>query len=191
MFLTLAAVVVLLTLEDLKAVSLRYQEPAVDEVQLVNSIAAGMRAGASLRTALAAAAASHASLSLVPGLARSGAPLSQIVPLLHVLPSNGKRLAAALQVLAVTGGQSVEVLTRLGTRAAETEHLVRERRALTAQTRLSAAVVGAMPLLWMVFGGTGRIRTLVAAGGAGPAIAVVGIVMQVGGGLAVWRLARA
>lgn len=190
MFVTLAVVVVLLNIDDLRAVPIRRRQPAVDEVQLVHSIGSGLRAGASLRSALASAVTAVPSLARVPGLALSGAPLSQISPLFRALPSNGRRLAAALEVLAVTGGRSLAVLARLETRAAESAALARERRALTAQTRLSAMVVVAIPLLWIVFGGAAHISTLLGAGGAGPAVAVVGVAMQITGGVAVWRLAR-
>jgi Flp pilus assembly protein TadB len=165
----------------------------VDEVQFLMSIQSELRAGASLRWALATAAgsASDPALDTVRRLALAGVPLVELAPKLDRLPVNGPRLAAALQVASVAGGRSAQVFARLAERAVEEASLIRERRALTVQARMSAVVVGGLPLLWVLLGGMDRVRTLTAAGGVGVAVAAAGIGMELAGGFLVWRLARA
>jgi Flp pilus assembly protein TadB len=172
-------------------VRLRQRRRPVDEVQLLTAIHTELRAGASLRQALASATGSIDGLQSVRGLALSGAPLEDIAANVSHLPTNGSRLASALQVAAQAGGRSADVFARLADRAVEEAALAREKQALTTQVRMSAAVVGGLPLVWFLLGGVGRLSTLAAAGGAGLAIAVAGAAMEIGGVLLVWRLAMA
>lgn len=152
--------------------------------ELLAAIAAELRAGSSLRHALATAADGHAELSRAGYLAQAGAPMSRVVDAIGSDP----RLRAAIVVAAESGGRAALVFSRLADRvAAETEE-ARQRRVLTAQARLSAAVVAALPLVWLIVGGVGRIRTLVAAGAG--AIAGVGLLLESIGLALVWRLAR-
>lgn len=170
---------------------LRQRRRPVDEVQLLAAIHAELRAGASLRQALASATGSFDGVQSVRGFALSGVPLEDIAANLSHLPTNGTRLASALHVAALAGGRSADVFARLADRAVEEAALTREKQALTTQVRMSAAVVGGLPLVWLILGGVGRLSTLVAAGGVGLAIAVAGLAMEIGGVLLVWRLAMA
>ncbi len=192
MFMSAVLAVGILAWDDIHSVRVRRRGPAIDEVQFLNSIHAELRAGASLRWALATAAAGERdpAVHAVRRLALSGAPFPEIAPRLGRLPVNGRRLAASLQVAATAGGRSADVFARLTQRAVEEANLVREKRALSAQARMSAAVVGGLPVLWMLFGGADRVHTLAGAGGLGTTVAVVGVGMELIGGLFVWRLAK-
>ena len=193
MFVIAVVVIGILAWDEIHSVRIRRRAPAVDEVRFLNSIHAELRGGASLRWALASAAAAEADpeVHAVQRLALAGVPLVEIAPRLYRLSVNGQRLTAALQVAAIAGGRSADIFARLAERAAEEADLAREKRALTAQARMSAAVVGGLPLLWMIFGGLDRLRTLTDAGGLGTAVAIAGLGMELGGGLLVWRLATA
>lgn len=182
----------ILAWDDIRSLRLPRRSAGIDEVQFLNSIHAELRAGASLRWALATAAGSvdDAEVRAVQRLALAGAPLTELAPLLRRLPINGRRLTAALQVAAVAGGRSADVFSRLAGRAAEEADLARERQSLTTQVRLSAAVVGGLPLLWLVLGGIDRVTALAGAGGIGTAVAFIGLAMELSGGLLVWRSAR-
>ena len=78
------------------------------------------------------------------------------------LPVNGRLAAAAFRLAAVTGGRVAALFHTLAARAAEVGRLNRERRALTAQARASAWVVGGVPLALLAAaggrpGGSGRL----------------------------------
>jgi Flp pilus assembly protein TadB len=107
------------------------------------------------------------------------------------MPINGHRAAAALRIAGVAGGRSADVFARLADRAAEEEDLRRERRALTTQVRLSAVIVGGLPLVSLLAGGAGRVLDLVDSGRGGAAVAGVGLTAQAVGSLVVWRMAAA
>lgn len=160
-----------------------------DEVALLNGLAAELRAGASLRMALVAGAERAPRLDLTSAVraAAAGRPMSDVAALLaDALPGNGRFVAAALRLTAASGGSAAAVFEQLALRAAEAGELSRERRALTAQARLSALVVGGAPiavqLLLLV---TGRAHALLAFGPVGHAIAVVGIGLELAGFAAV------
>ncbi len=193
MLLTAAGVAAVLLWDDLRGMWPRQRTTRLDEVQFLSSIHAELRAGASLRWALATAAdgVDDSTVGEVARLALAGVPLAAIAPHLGGFPQNGRRLAAALQVAAIAGGRSADVFARLAQRGAEENALARERRVLTAQARLSAMVVGGLPVLWLVFGGARRIAALAEAGGVGLLVAVAGLSMELVGGFLVWRLATA
>ena len=73
----------------------------------------------------------------------------------------------------------------------EVEDVNRQRRVLTAQARLSALIVGGLPLIWLPFGGWSRLHGLVESGSGGAMVATVGIVMEIIGMAFVWRMAVA
>ena len=168
------------------------REERLDEARFLGAIAAELRTGASLRTSLAAAAgeSTQPPLQAVRRLTLSGAPLAIVAELLSGLPTSGRRLRTALRVAAVTGGRSAAVFERLAERAVDEAALARERRTLTVQARSSAAVVIALPIVSLLFGGAARIGELASAGGGGAMVAATGLVMQIAGAVAVWRVAR-
>jgi tight adherence protein B len=176
---------------ELRRLAQRRRGDAVDEVRFLSAIAADLRSGSSIRSAIstAAAAESDPPLRLAGRLAHAGTPLSEVAAAIESLPVNGKRAAAALRIAEITGGRSAEVFAGLADRAMEEADRMRERRVLTAQVRFSAAVVAGLPLLAVLAGGLDRIAILAGAGPGGLAIAVVGIGMQAIGIAAVWRMA--
>lgn len=156
-----------------------------DEVAVLNGLAAELRAGASLRVALVAGAERAPQLDLGRAVraAETGQPMSEVAAeLTEVLPVNGRLVAAAFRLTATSGGRAAAVFEELALRAAEAGELSRERRALTAQARLSAFVVGALPAAMMgVLLITGKAQALLAAGPVGHAIAAVGVGLELVG----------
>jgi Flp pilus assembly protein TadB len=163
----------------------------VDEVRFFGAIAAELRSGSSIRSALANAAAGREDQILITArrMAAAGGPLDQVAAVLVDLPVNGSRAAAALRVVAMSGGRSADVFSRLADRAAEEADLRRERRALTTSTRLSALVIGGLPIVALLAGGWGRVGDLIASGSGGAVLAAIGLTAQAGGSLLVWRMA--
>jgi Flp pilus assembly protein TadB len=167
-----------------------------DEVVFYSAIASELRAGLSLRLALAAAAdrAKDSDLQRLARAAVGGSSVGRVaIALQGAMPRNGRHAARAFQIAADTGAGAAAVFTRLATRAAREKEVRRERRMLTAQARLSALVVGAMPLLAVaVMFLSGRGSALLDGTPVGTAITVVGLGL-VGGGLTVvvWMLRAA
>lgn len=181
--LTAIAVLLLLARPEWSPRRWRHTRGRPDDQQLAAAIHAELAAGSSLRNAVAAAAGHRPDLASVRRLALAGAPIESVAAVLG--PS--ERLAAAVVVAARSGGRAATVFSRLADRAAADAELARQKRVLTTQARMSAVVVGVMPLLWMLFGGVARLEMLVASGAG--AVALVGVVMEgLGIGL-IWRLA--
>lgn len=187
----IVAAVLIIGAELVQSRRVRRRSTAVDEVRFFATIAAELRAGSSIRSALGDSAAGQEDPTLVAAgrKAAAGEPLGDISATLSDLPINGSRAAAAVRVVAMAGGRAADVFSRLADRAAEEAQLRRERRALTAQTRLSALVIGGMPVVALVAGGWGRVRDLVVSGSGGAALAGIGLVAQAIGSLVVWRMA--
>jgi len=192
MLIAVLMVLLILGWDDMKPFRRRRRSVAVDEVRFLGTIAADLRAGASVRSAIAAAAAgeSDASLQTAHRLALAGAPLGEVAGALESLTLNGRRVRAALDVVQIAGGRSARVFSGLADRAVAEADLVRERRVLTTQVRMSALVVGGLPVLSLLVGGADRIGALVASGTGGAVVAVVGVAMQLTGSALVWRMAR-
>lgn len=189
MLIGVAAVVVLLLANSLRGLVERNRSAPFDEVQFLTSVAADLRSGASVRTAIAGTA-HHSSVAKAQRLAVAGAPLDEVAVAIEDLPINGQRAAAALQVVARAGGRSAAVFDGLADRAMEAAERARERRALTTQARLSAGVVGGLPVVSLLLGGADRIGLLIGSGNAGIAVAAIAVTMQgVGIGI-VWRMAK-
>ncbi len=156
-----------------------------DEVALLNGLAAELRAGASLRMALVAGAgrAPHLDLDRAVRAAAAGQPMSDVAAELEpALPSNGRLFAAAFRLTATSGGRAASVFEELALRAAEAGELSRERRALTAQARLSTLVVGGAPVaMVVVLLITGKAQALLAAGPVGHTMAAIGVGLELAG----------
>jgi Flp pilus assembly protein TadB len=162
---------------------LRYRKRRPGPALLPAAIHAELSAGGSLRQAIATAGIGRPDLATVRRLAMAGAPMAMVADAL----GPDRRLGASVEVAARSGGRAAAVFQRLADRAAADADLMRQQRVLTTQARLSAAIVAGIPVVWMMFGGAGRIRSLVA-GGAG-IVAVIGLAMEIGGVALVWRLA--
>lgn len=174
---------------DLPSFRFRRRRPRVDEQRYLAAVHGELRAGASLRQALADAALGQdcPPLPATRRLALAGAPIERLAESLRRLPGNGRRIGAAIEVAGLSGGRSADVFLGLANRAAAQADLERQQKILTTQARVSALVVGGLPLLWLAFGGVGRLQALVQAGAG--AVALVGFAMETVGALLVWRLA--
>jgi Flp pilus assembly protein TadB len=165
------------------------------EAAVLRAVAAELSAGASLRGSLVAAAGTSGlvDLSRVARLAEAGRPMDEVAYAVEeALRVNGRRTAAALHLAGRTGAAPRRVLERLAAQAADLGALARERRVLTAQARMSAALVGGAPVaLVAVLGITGRLSGLMG-DAAGRIVLATGAALLLAGMTAVGiMLARA
>ncbi len=164
-----------------------------DEAGFLQGLASELDAGASLRAAVPAAATRAPALDLSRAcrLAGAGLPAEEVGEALQAaLPVNGRLAAAAFRLASATGGRVAALFHALAARAAEVGRLSRERRALTAQARASAWVVGGMPLaLLALLAATGRIGPLLSAP-AGALVLGGGLALEAAGVLVVWLMVR-
>ncbi len=169
--------------------------PADDEAVFLAAVRAELRAGASVRHAVVAAAARVPDLPLGPAvrLAQAGLPLGEVGrAVAGALPVNGPHAAAALDMTAATGARAGALFGRLAERAAEVQATFRERRTLTAQARFSALVVAALPVLpALVVTATGGASRAAASGPLGLLVLGAGVTLEVAGlGTVAWMLRR-
>ena len=154
-------------------------------VAFLQGVAAELRAGASVRSALAAASARTDTLDLamVARLAEAGAPLSDVADRLESqFDDVGALVASAVDVGARSGGQMAPVFSTLASIATDRLELDREIRTSTAAVRASAYVVGGLPLLALAFGGlSGTLRQSLESGPAGVTLVGVGLALLVAG----------
>jgi len=164
-----------------------------DEAAFLQGLAAELGAGAALRSAVVAAAARAPALDLGRAcrLAGAGLPAEQVGAALQAaLPVNGRLASAAFRLAAATGGKVAGLFHSLAARAADVGRLERERRALTAQARASAWVVGSLPVAVLVMlAATGRAGTLLG-DAAGPFVLALGLGLEAAGVAVVWLMVR-
>jgi tight adherence protein B len=164
-----------------------------DEADFLQGLAAELGAGAALRSAVVAAAARAPALDLGRAcrLAGAGLPAEQVGEALQrALPVNGRLAAAAFRLASATGGRVAGLFHSLAGRAAEVGRLERERRALTAQARASAWVVGSLPVaLLVMLAATGRAGALLGSG-VGPVVLALGLGLEATGLTVVWLMVR-
>ena len=164
-----------------------------DEADFLQGLAAELGAGAALRSAVVAAAARAPALDLDRAcrLAGAGLPAGEVGRALEsALPVNGRLAAAAFRLASSTGGRVAALFHNLAGRAAEVGRLERERRALTAQARASAWVVGSLPLALLgMLAATGRAGALLASP-AGSVVLAVGLGLEAAGVAIVWLMVR-
>lgn len=173
---------------------LRGRAGPADEAGFLQGLAAELDAGASLRTAMTAAATRAPALDLARACRLAGAGLSAEKvgeTLQGALPVNGRLAAAAFRLVSATGGRVAALFHTLAARAAEVGRLNRERRALTAQARASAWVVGGVPIaLLVLLTATGRIGPLLS-DPVGAMVLTVGLALEAAGVAVVWLMVRA
>ena len=188
MFLTMAVAAAILTLPPIRRWQVQRQ-PGIDEQQFFLAVHGELRGGASLRHAIGAAAQAQPG-EIAEDIHRAAGghqSMAAVCAALRQLPQMGRTAAMATRVAIESGGRAAEVFHRLADRARVNADLERQRRTLTAQARLSAAVVGSLPLLWLVFGGWSRLQVLIRHGGG--LVAAAGVGMEALGMALVWRLA--
>jgi tight adherence protein B len=165
-----------------------------EEAAFLRGLAAELAAGASLRTAIAAASERAPGLQLhrAVRLCRAGRPAPEIgTALREALPAHGPAAAAAFRLAAQTGGGVGRVVEALADRAEAEDRLARERAASTAQARLSAWLVGGIPVGLVVVGwATGRGPDFGALGSAGPVVLAAGLGLIAAGAAVVWSMMR-
>ncbi len=180
---------------SLAAVSLKRSPVAgpADEAQWLATVASELRGGASLRTAVVAAAhRSGLDLATVERRAAAGVPLPALVPpLARAFPVTGPVLGPAIRMAATSGGAAAAIFHRLAARAAVAAGEERERRADTAGARLSAWIVGAVPVLVLaLLVVSGRAGAVMRSGTLGTVAVALGVLLQVAGLGAVVAMSR-
>ncbi len=168
------------------------EKTGVDEGAFLQAVAAELRGGASLRAALAEAADPVRSLRSAARGARAGQPLGQVAGLLSTgLPRYGRLTATAVRIAGRTGGRVASTFDELALLAAEDLQIEGERKAATAQARLSAWIVGGLPVAYLVFAlRRGHLAVLWNTGNAGMVVLGLGGLFLVSGTVAVAALVR-
>jgi tight adherence protein B len=156
-----------------------------DEATLFRAMAAELRSGASLRSALADAAHRVPQIELDRAVrcAAAGMPMTDVAESIEPqLPENGRLAAAALRLSDWSGARVADTFERLAEKAAATAELARERKAATAQARLSALIVGVAPIVFtLLLIATGRGAGLAAHGGIGLLVLGIGLGLETAG----------
>jgi tight adherence protein B len=164
-----------------------------DQAVWLASVGSELRGGASLRSALVAAAdrVPRLDLARVVRLAQAGAPYAELASAVDRDVPGRIAVGPALRLAGASGGKAAAVFDRLAAQAWEDVASLRERRTLTAQARLSIWVVGSLPVVAVaVLGATGRLSRLLAVGPAGVVVMAAGLGLEVIGVLAVAVLLR-
>jgi len=165
-----------------------------DEATYFRALAAELRSGNSLRGALGAAA------NRVPGLpldrtvrlAAAGLPMVDVANEVEErFPENGPLAAAAFRLSDWSGARVADAFEDLADRAADAAEMARERRAATAQARVSALIVGVAPLAFTaLLLATGRTSGLLAHGNLGWIVLIIGVALEAAGLLLVAVIVR-
>lgn len=165
-----------------------------NEATLFRAMAAELRSGASLRSALAEAAQRVPEIRLDRSVrfAVAGMQMTEIAGAVErQLPENGRVAAAAFRLSDRSGARVADTFDELAEQAAATAELARERKAATAQARLSALIVGVAPLAFTVLlMATGRGAGLAAHGGLGLMVLGVGLGLETLGLISVATIVR-
>jgi Flp pilus assembly protein TadB len=158
---------------------LRSRVGPMEEAVFLRALAGELAGGASLRSGLIEAASRSPELKLdrAVRLSRVGASAVQIGAALRAaLPVNGIVAASAFRLADAAGGRVGHIMLTLAGRAEDVSVLERERRALTAQARASAWLIGGAPIaLLVILGITGRGSMWRDLSGFGPWIVGIGL----------------
>lgn len=158
----------------------------------LRTAASELRAGSSLRSAIAGAVDAYPELGLdrFGRLAKAGRPLSEMSSVLAEREGM-EAVAAVVAVAGRTGGSVVQVLETLATEAADEATLQREKRSLTAAARWSIGLVGGFPLAVLAVQVLrGEMSSMLAAGTFSAAMVVIGLSLLVLGLVTVALLLR-
>lgn len=165
-----------------------------DEATYFRALSAELKAGASLRGALGEAADRVPDLSLDQAVrfAAAGTPMAEVADVVEVqFPENGRLAGAAFRLSDWSGAQVADTFAGLADRASSSAELARERKAATAQARLSAIVIGVAPAVFAaLLLATGRGSGLVDHGVIGLSILGIGLTLEVLGLLVVALIIR-
>ena len=167
---------------------------------VLEDVARGVRAGSSLRQACADAATAAGPSAGAPGwrrrwprptAARPSPPPWPVGPWSAPRPTNGSP-PARWPSPRTAGGPQARAVDGVAATLRERRAVVAEIRAQSAQARLSAVVIGALPLLFLLWAVATDRRTaaFLVAGPAGWACLGAGVGLEVVGGLWMRRLLR-
>ncbi len=163
-----------------------------EEARFLRDLGTELIAGASMRSALVAAArATELEVDAAAAASLAGLSADRVAPLLEeALPVNGRLAGAAWSLSARSGSPAAPVMRRLALRAARVGEMLRERRASTAQARASAWLVAGLPLALVALSlASGRLS-----GGSDPVLLVIialGVGLQAAGVAVVAWMVRA
>jgi hypothetical protein len=162
-----------------------------ESVLLLVRLAAALRGGATLRTAIGEVAATEPDLERAARLAAAGRPITEVVDAMRVrLGRYGDLTGASIRMASASGGALAPVVEQLVVQAMALDDLHRERRAAMAPGLLQAVVVGGVPasvLVSMV--ASGRLVDLIVSGPFQAAAAVIGTTLVIVGVALVARIA--
>lgn len=153
-----------------------------------DAVAGELRRGAALRQALAIAAPE----TRLARLATTGQPIELVAAEVRSMFALDDELAAAGIRLANRSGAPATVLfSRLAERLRTAEQLARDRRTLTAQARLSAAVIGLLPVAPGVIMAASSRGRLFLEPGSSRSVVIFGLTLQLLGLIVIGLLLRA
>lgn len=168
--------------------------PGDDEGAFLQAVASELRSGAAVRMAIADAADRIASpaLARVGRLGRSGRPLEELAASVEAaLPLHGVMIGAAIRIAGRTGGRIADTFDELALMAGEDMEVRGETRVATAQARLSAWIVGGIPVAYLIYAAaSGRLSALVDTGAIGIGVLGVGGAFLISGVVAVVTIVR-
>ncbi len=163
-------------------------EVAVSEGGLLRLLGGRVSAGATIRSAIA-----DPTIDGIPSkarrLAQLGQPMSDVGDaMVAVLPANGRAFRAICSFSEYTGAAVSAALGILADQAEDVAQLARERRVSLAQVKLSAVVVGVVPMVVSI--ALVAVRGVPDPGGALVVIPmIVGIALQLAGVAIVFAVA--
>ncbi len=161
---------------------------APEAARYLDAVAGELRRGAALRQALAIPAPG----TRLARLALTGQPIELVAAAVQRRFDLDDELAiAGIRLASRTGAPAGVLFSRLAARLRSAEQLARDRRTLTAQARLSAAVIGLLPVApGVIILASGR-GELVLEPGPSQSVVLVGLALQVLGLVVIAVLLRA
>lgn len=161
------------------------------DVRFCRSVADELRAGASLRNALAGAAdeIGHDALA---GACRIGRPFGELADLVaQWLPGVGPIAAGAIRIAGESGGMVANSFEAIAHLASDEQELQNERKAATAQVRASALVISVVPVMMLAgLMASGRLDLIGSGGSLVVGLMFGGLALIVAGLLAIWLTVR-
>ena len=165
-----------------------------EEVEFLQGVAAELRAGNSVRSAVVGATARVPGLALgrAARMCTAGLPMADISSeFVAHLPVSGRLAAAAVEISAESGGRVAAVFSTLAGIQADEIELQREVVASTATIRASVVVLAGLPIVGFAYAmASGQFVRLIAVGTAGVAILVIGGALLLGGTGVILGLSR-
>lgn len=161
--------------------------PVADAAAYFDAVSGELRRGAALRQALAIAAPQ----TRLARLAATGQPMELVAAEVQSMFALDDELAAAgIRLAGRSGAPAAVLFSRLAERLRAGEQLARDRRTLTAQARLSAAVIGLLPVAPAVIMAASSRGRLFLEPGPSRSVVLLGFALQVLGLIVIGVLLR-